>query len=122
TTTLNTNNIPTGKSLLVIGFSPWCKHCQAETQDIVKHIDSLKNTRILFVTPYPFDQMRTFYRYFKLSQYPNITMGRDTKDYFLTYFKAEGVPYTAIFDSKKRLIQAIANEAHASDLVHAAAE
>ena len=122
TTHLNTANIPTGEPVIVIGFSPFCKHCQAETRDIVKHMDKLKNTRIYYVTAYPFDQMQLFYRAFKLEQYSNIVMGKDLKDYFLPYFKASGVPYTAIFDSKKRLIQASSGETKADKLALLAAE
>jgi hypothetical protein len=121
-TTLNTDDIPTGKPLIMIGFSPFCKHCQDETEDILKHMDSLKDSRFLFVTPYPFDQMKTFYLYFKLSQYPNIQMARDSADDFLRYFKADGVPYTLVFDSKKRLKRAIQNQAYASELIQAVAE
>jgi thiol-disulfide isomerase/thioredoxin len=117
TTHFNTTAIPTGQPFIVIGFSPWCTHCQAETRDIIKHIQQFKDIRIYYVTPYPFDEMKAFYRGFKLAQYPNITMGRDLKDVFLPYFKAPGVPYTAVFDSKKRLRQAMPSQALAANLV-----
>ncbi len=122
TTRLNTADIPTGQPVIVIGFSPWCTHCQAETRDIIKHMDQFKNTRIYYVTAYPFDQMKIFYRAFKLARYPNIVMGRDLKNYFLPYFKATGVPYTAVFDSKKRLKVIMSGQADATKLVLAAAE
>jgi thiol-disulfide isomerase/thioredoxin len=113
-THFNTATIPTGEPVIVIGFSPWCIHCQAETRDIIKHMQQLKNTRIYYVTAFPFGQMKEFYKFFKLAQYPNIVMGRDSTNYFLKYFKATGVPYTAIFDSKKRLKQIIPGEAKAA--------
>ena len=31
---------------------------------------------------------KTILEVFKLAQYPNIVMGRDTSDYFLKYFKS----------------------------------
>jgi len=121
-THFNTTDIPTGKPFIVIGFSPWCTHCQAETRDIIKHMQQLKNIRIYYVTPYPFDQMKIFYSHFKLEQYPNITMGRDKKNFFLPYFKARGVPYTAIFDAKRRLKQVFTNQADADKLARSAVE
>jgi thiol-disulfide isomerase/thioredoxin len=121
-THLNTADIPTGKPFIVIGFSPWCTHCQAETRDIIKHMQELKDTRIYYVTAFPFGQMKAFYGYFKLAQYPNIVMGRDLKNYFLSYFKATGVPYTAIFDSKKRLKQVLGGETKADLLAKLVAE
>jgi len=121
-TFLNTENIPGGSPLIAIGFAPSCKHCQAETWDILQHLDSLKNSRILFITSYPFGEMKLFYQYFKLAGHPNIIMGRDTGDFFLRYFRATGVPYTTVYDSKKRLKLAMQSQAHASDLIKAVAE
>jgi hypothetical protein len=121
-THLNTADIPTGHPVIVIGFSPYCIHCQAETRDIMKHMRQLKNTRIYYVTAFPYNQMMEFYKVFKLAQYPNIVMGRDTTNYFLKYFKATGVPYTAIFDSKKRLKQVMQGEAKATLVAQFAAE
>lgn len=121
-THLNTVDIPTGKPLIIIGFSPWCIHCQAETRDIIQHIQQFKNARIYYVTPMPFSQMKTFYRYFKLSQYSNITMGQDTTNTFMSYFKAKGVPYIAIFDSKKRLQEALNTQVSATKLAQLAVE
>jgi hypothetical protein len=122
TTRLNSTDIPSGNPIIVIGFSPTCTHCGKETDDIVKNIAQFKDTRIYFVTPYPFNEMKGFYRYFKLDRYPNVTMGRDSSDYFMTYFKASTIPFTAIFDSKKRLKQAFVNPVDAARLSKAIAE
>jgi len=121
-TYLNTNDIPLGKPFIIVGFSPTCKHCAAETENIIRNIDRFKGMRIYFVTPYPFSEMKGFYRYFKISKYPSLVMGTDTNNFFMSYFKAEGVPFTAIFDSKKRLKQAMGSQANADNLIKVAAE
>jgi thiol-disulfide isomerase/thioredoxin len=121
-THLNTATIPTGKTFVVIGFEPWCAHCQAETEDIIKNIQQLKDVSIYYVTPYPFWQMKVFYQHFKLAQYPNITIGKETRDSFLRYFKAPAFPFTAVFDSKKRLKQAFATQIDAKTLIRALKE
>jgi thiol-disulfide isomerase/thioredoxin len=121
-TKLNTAEIPEGRPFIVIDFSPWCTHCQAETRNIIAHMQQLKNTRIYYVTTFPYDQMAAFYRYFKLKQYPNITMGRDTANILFPYFKGTGVPYTLVFDPKKRLRQVINGEANIDKLTQLATE
>ena len=121
-TWLNTANIPAGKPLIFIGFSPTCTHCQKETRDIVDHIDRLKGAQIYFVTSYPFQDMKGYYQYFKLAKYPNITMGADAKNDFLRYFNAQMIPYIAIYDSKKRLKQAVMGEFGITPLVKATFE
>lgn len=118
-THFNTSNIPDGQPFVIIGFDPFCKHCQAETQDLLQHIQQLKGTHIYYVTPYPFWQMKAFYQYFKLAQYSNITIGRDAQDRFLKYFEAPNIPFTVIFDAHKRLNQAYVGELDANKLIQA---
>jgi len=121
-THLNTKDIPTGKPFVVIGFSPFCKHCDAETENIINNIEQFKGLSIYFVTPFQFQDMKDFYRYFKLYHYSNILVGRDSSDFFMSYFKAEGTPFTAIFDSKKRLKAAFGKEVGAAKLIMTAEE
>ncbi len=121
-THLNTADIPSGQPLIVIGFSPTCTHCQAETADIIKNIAKFRNARICFTTSFPLKEMQVYYRYYKLKQYPNIIMGRDSTNAFLTFFKANAVPYTAVYDSRKRLKQIMHGQAAAVNLAKAIAE
>lgn len=121
-TYLNTNDIPTGKPVIVIGFDPYCTHCQQETRDIVKNIRQFKDMRIYWATPYQFKDMMKFSSVYKLADHPNLTIGRDSANFFLPYFKAKGVPYTAVFDSKKRLKLVFPGQVTADQLAKAAAE
>jgi len=92
TTWLNSKGIPAGKPFIVMGFSPWCSHCQALTVDIKAHMKDFKDTRIYYITPDSFKNMQAFYRYFKLSQYPNIVMGHDSANLFFQFFGANTTP------------------------------
>jgi uncharacterized membrane protein YphA (DoxX/SURF4 family)/thiol-disulfide isomerase/thioredoxin len=121
-THFNTANIPTGKPFVVIGFDPFCAHCQAETQDIIKNIQRLKNVSIYYVTPYPLWEIKAFYQHFKLERYPNITIGRDYRDVFFREFRSTVVPYTAVFDSRRRLKQVFAHQTDAKSLATATSE
>ena len=121
-TKLNTVDIPTGKSLIFIGFSPVCTHCQQETREIISHIDKFTNTQIYLVTPFPFKDMKVYYRYFKLGKYSNITIGVDSSNSYLSYFKAPGVPYTVVFDSKKRVKKVMSDRFDIDDLAKATSE
>lgn len=116
TTKFNTVEIPAGSPFVVIGFSPTCTHCQAEARDIVKNISQWKDTRIYFITPYPFQDMKGFYKYFKMDKCPNITMGHDETNAFFKYFDSKSIPYTTVFDSKKRLKQVFIGETKSADV------
>jgi uncharacterized membrane protein YphA (DoxX/SURF4 family) len=102
-THLNTNDIASGKAIVIVGFSPTCPHCQAEISGIIAHIDKFKQTKIYFVTPFSFNAMTTLYKQLHLEKYSNITMGMDKKNGFLTFYQSTEVPYTAIYNSNKTL-------------------
>jgi thiol-disulfide isomerase/thioredoxin len=102
-TRLNTADIPTGKPFIMVGFSPWCVHCQAEMGDIIRNINRFGDTTIYFVTPFPFSEMKQFYNHFHLEKYPTIIVAVDSKNAFLHYFNTHSIPYVAIYDAKKRL-------------------
>ena len=116
-TILNTNDIPQGKPSVLIFFSPDCDHCQRETESIVKNIDSLSNVNLFFVTIDPFDRMKLFNEVYKLSRYPNITVGRDIGVFFPYHFKNAQPPYNAIYDSHKRMEAIVPKETNAHELL-----
>jgi thiol-disulfide isomerase/thioredoxin len=110
TTWLNTIDIPDGKPFIVFGFSPGCRHCQNLTLGIEEYFKDFKDIPIYYITADRFKNMRFFYRFYKLSNYPNIIMGRDSANTFFRYFGKKTTPLIAIFDGKKRLQRVISGE------------
>jgi hypothetical protein len=116
-THLSTKEIPDGKPFIVVGFSPYCPHCQGEIQDIIHHIGQFKETHFYLVTSFPVSDVKKFYNRFQLDKYPNITVGSDSTNTFLSYFNWHKIPYTAIYDGKKRLAQTIAGRANIASIL-----
>ena len=112
-THLNTADIPVGKPFIMVGFSPYCIHCQAEMRDIIKHVGRFGDTTIYFVTSFPYSDMKKFYDAFRLKRFPNIVVAVDSGDAFLRFFKSNSVPYAAIYDAKKRLKEVVPGQAGA---------
>ena len=103
TTILNSNNIPTGKPISLVYFSPDCEHCQEETKGILENIKKLKDVQFYFVTIDSFDRMKVFNKYFKLKNYPNITVGKDINFSMLRNFEIPTTPFTLLYDKHKNL-------------------
>lgn len=116
-TIFNTQKIPEGKPTMLVWFSPDCEHCQKETGDLLKKMDSLKSVNFYFITIEPIDRMRLFNDYFKIYKYPNITLGRDYTFSFPKHYKNMGVPYSMIFDQDKVLRAVFKGEAPADKVV-----
>ena len=80
-------------------FNPDCEFCQHETRDLLKNIAKFKNTQIIMVSYMPYDMINDFYKEYKISRYPLITMGKDNDYLFLKFFKLKILPSTIVYDS-----------------------
>jgi thiol-disulfide isomerase/thioredoxin len=88
------------KPVVFMIFSPDCEHCQHETETLLANIDKLKNTQIVMITYLPYPEMIEFYKKYKIADYPQITMARDTKFFFPVFFKVRNLPSIFVYDKK----------------------
>jgi len=116
-TVFNTKNIPAGKPSILIFFSPYCEHCQAETNDLLEKIDSFNKVNIYFITIDPMKEMKVFEGYYKLSIYPNITVGKDISYFFPAHFKGVIPPYSIVYDKYKQQRAVVKGQASAALLI-----
>lgn len=121
-TYLNTNNIPTGKPIVVCLIGTHCPYSRAEIKDITDNINKLQNVRIYILTIDPFASLKGFYKHFQLEKYRNITMARDTSNFFGKYIKANAVPYTALYDKEKKLTKVYRGKIDANLIKNMASE
>src|SRR5437868_329142 len=54
-------DLPKNKAVLLMIFDPNCDHCQHETEDLIKNIESFKNVQIVMSTNASFDKLKDFY-------------------------------------------------------------
>lgn len=99
-TAFTKNDLQKKKPVVFMIFSPDCEHCQHETEALLANIDKLKNTQILMITYLPYEEMIEFYKKYKIADYPQITMARDTKFFFPVFFKVRNLPSLFIYDKK----------------------
>ena len=105
TSRLNTNSITNGKPTVILIFNPYCPYCRAQTEAIIDDIKSFGNIRFYMLSAFPFGLVKDYYDQYQLKNYPNITVGQDYTDFLGSYYKAAGVPYTAVYDKAQRLQQ-----------------
>ncbi len=99
-TTFTKANLPKGKQVLVMLFSPDCDHCKKETETIKANIKDFKNTHVLMVTSQPFEKMRAFYKEYGLADFKGITVGQDARFFFPSYYKIKFFPFLVFYDKK----------------------
>lgn len=100
---LSTDSLPSDKPIVLFYFGPYCPTSRAQMEEIIKHIADLKNIEFLILTGAPFEEMISFYKHFNLNNYSNIIVARDYSNFFINYFNPQGVPYTVVYGSDRKI-------------------
>ncbi len=98
------DDIKKNHKILLMFFSPECEHCKHQTQDILADFNKFKDIIIVMATFQPFDEMKTFYSYFRIADHSNILMGRDEKYMLPPFYRMKSLPYLALYDKKGQFI------------------
>ena len=88
-------------------FSPECEHCKHQMQDILADFSKFKDIEIVMATFQPFDEMKTFYTYYRIADHSNILMGRDEKYLLPPFYRMQSLPFLALYDKKGSLLPAL---------------
>ena len=104
-TAFTRNDLKEKKNTIFIVFSPECSHCQHETEMLTQNINKFRNTQIVMLTYLPYDEMMDFYRHYRINNYPQITMARDTKFFFPIYFRVRNLPSIYVYDKKGKFVK-----------------
>jgi thioredoxin-related protein len=90
--------------VMLMFFSPDCEHCKHQTRDILDNFDKFKDIQIVMATFQPFDEMKSFYTYYRIADHGNIYMGRDEHYMLPPYYRMQSLPFLALYDKKGQLI------------------
>ena len=103
-TNFTRDNLAKNKATLIMFFSPDCPHCQHQTTDLLADMDKLKNVQIIMATYQPMEELKLFNEQYKLFNYNNIKIGRDTKFFFPPFYRMKNLPYLALYDKHGKLL------------------
>lgn len=98
--------IPENKPTVIIYFSPDCGHCQMTAQEFVKDMDELKDVNLVWISYHTPEQIKTFADTYKLSQFPNVVLGRDPNYKIPVFYKIQFTPFMAVYDKKGKFLNA----------------
>ena len=105
--------------LILMFFSPTCDHCQHQMEDMIKNMDKLSHYQIVLASYSPMEEMTEFYKNYKLSNYPNIKMGRDNRYLLPPFYDIRSLPYLALYNKKGDLVTTFEGNAKVSKLTDA---
>jgi thiol-disulfide isomerase/thioredoxin len=111
-------DIPKGKPVILIYFSPDCEHCQKLLNSFFPRIKEFKNSEIVLVTFKTVDEVKTFEQQYQTYKYPNLVVGTEGNTYYLRYYyKLTNTPFTVLYDKKGNMVYSYRKETPVTDLV-----
>ena len=116
---INAQEIGKGKPVVLFYFSPECEHCLDQTKYMLQNIKMAGNAKLVFLTPLPFDELKTFSKALSLERYKNIVVGYDFKYSFYRYFHPESYPYIVIYSRDNELVKLYKGETSMPQIVDA---
>jgi thioredoxin-related protein len=99
------DDIKKNHKVLLLFFSPECEHCKHQMRDILADFTKFNDIEIVMATFQPFEEMQSFYNYFRIADHPNILMGRDEKYMLPPFYRMQSLPYLALYDKKGQFIK-----------------
>lgn len=99
-------DLPFGKPILIIYFSPECEDCQKLTDEILARINDFRNVSIAMITYLPVESVSKFVFKNKLSSYSNIYTGTERPSLFVkNYYNIGLFPFVALYNKNGDLIK-----------------
>ena len=92
-------NLPPGKHIIIVYFSPECEDCHEFITAMLEHINDFQNSSIAMITYMPVDKVKPYVLNNKLDKYPNIYTGTEGNSlYVANYYNIRLFPFVALFD------------------------
>lgn len=76
-------NLPMGKPIVIIYFSPECEDCQQLTKELLSRIKDFNNASIAMITNLSVDKVKQFATEYQLDKYSNIFIGTEGDSFFV---------------------------------------
>lgn len=112
-------NLPLGKSIIIVYFSPECEECHAFTTEMLKRIGDFQSASIAMITYMPLEKVKPYVAENKLYMYSNVYVGTEGNSLFVrNYYNIMQFPFVTLYDKNGVLIKKYTSkEVNMEDLI-----
>lgn len=98
-------NLPVGKPVVILYFSPDCEECQKLTGELLGRMDNFANVSIAMITYQPVENVKKYVIKNKLNDYSNIFIGTEGSSLFVrNWYSIMTFPYLVLFNANGDMI------------------
>ena len=91
-------DLPMGKPILLVYFSPDCDHCEKMLKTFFKQATNFQKASVAFITYLPVDRVSKFTTDYQLAKYANMYAGTEGSPFFIrNYYRIKALPFAALY-------------------------
>ena len=110
-------DLPIGKPVIIIYFSPDCEDCHNFIEAMLLRMDDFWNASIAMITYQPVPNVAQYVLKNKLNIYPNIYVGTEESFFIVRYYyNVKRFPFIALYNKNGDLIKIWAKNENIDDL------
>jgi thioredoxin-related protein len=110
--------LPVGKPIILIYFSPECDHCEKLLKEVFTKEKNLKKASIALITFLPLESLEKFQKQFNLISYKNIYSGTEGSSFFVKNFlNIQEIPFVALYNKDGGLIKKYSRPTNIDDMI-----
>ena len=104
--TFKAQDLPIGKPIIIIYFSPDCDHCNTFMNAFFKQPTAFAKASVAMITYLPVDKLAEFEKKYGSKKYHNIYSGTEGYSFFVRdYYKLTEMPFAALYNKAGNLIK-----------------
>ena len=107
---VNSSDIKTNNSFLIIYFHPDCDYCHYEVEQIILNMDKFSMHQIIMIATATRKSIEEFTLNHYLTEFDNISVLIDTLDQFYEAFGPNSLPTSFIYNKDKNLVKRFEGE------------
>jgi thioredoxin-related protein len=113
------HQLPVGKPIVIVYFSPECDHCDILMKDFLKKEASLREASVVMITHLAVEKVSKFVKQYGLNKYANVYVGTEGTWLFVkNYYKIVQTPFIALHDRNGNLVKLFRDEGALPDVVN----
>lgn len=112
------HDLPMGKPILIVYFSPDCDHCERMLKEFFKQSSDFQKASIAFITYLPVEKVSKFEEEYNLAGYSNMYAGTEGETFFVkNYYKIVEIPFVALYTKDGDLVTSYEGDVNLKALV-----
>lgn len=110
-------NLPMGKPILLIYFSPDCDHCKKLLNNFFKRAEDFKKASVVMITYLPVERVAQFSKDYNVTRFPNLIVGTEGMTFFVrNYYNLMEMPFAALYEKNGNLVKSYTRDVRLQDL------